>query len=98
MNADRTHRLPAAVPASVLGYRSGTCTIAVSPDALDAAIEGLAPAEACTTWDHPNLWSWREIRTGIVEQEQVVAVFIGEQADRAADGPQRDLRRQAGWD
>lgn len=97
INADRTHRLPAAVLGSVLGYRSGTCTIELTAATLDAAIARLAPAEACTKWDHPNLWTWRDVRATTTDDERVVAVFIGDEGDRAADGPQRELRRQAGW-
>ena len=60
-NADGQHRLPAAVLARVLGYRSGTRTLAMSRKQLVEAVELLAPAEACTEMAHPNLWSWREL-------------------------------------
>jgi hypothetical protein len=97
VNADGLHRLPAAVLASVLGYRSGTCTLAMSREQLDESIERLAPAEACTAWDHPNLWSWRELRTSAGDDERFVVVFVGHRDDRASDDAQRAFRREAGW-
>lgn len=96
-NVDRKHRLPAAVLAEVLGYRSGTCTLALTTEQLDAAIERLAPAEACTAWDHPNLWAWRDLRTGVAGDARFVVVFIAEPGDRETDAIQAAFRSQAGW-
>lgn len=56
-NSDGAHRLPAIVLGSVLGYRSGTCTLALSTQQLDAAIEQLSPAEACETVERTSLVS-----------------------------------------
>src|SRR5437868_13611905 len=61
VNVDE-HLLPAAVLASATGYRSGTATVRIDAAQLDAAIEQLAPAEACPDFDHPNLRAWRALR------------------------------------
>jgi hypothetical protein len=65
------HLLPAAVLCSVLGHDGTTAAVPVTPAQLDEAIESLAPAEACTFYDHPNLEAWRGARGS-----SVVAVFI----------------------
>lgn len=95
-NSDGVHRLPAIVLGSVLGYRSGTCTLAISTRQLDAAIEQLSPAEACEAFEHPNLWSWRELRA-TDSLAPLVAVFIGDRNDRSADEHQVTFRTLAGW-
>jgi 2,3,4,5-tetrahydropyridine-2-carboxylate N-succinyltransferase len=84
-------RLPAAVLASVVGYRSGTETRVLTPAELEQAIEQLAPAEACTTLDHPNLRTWRAL-TKVASAPQppggtrvLVAAFVGELQDPLVD-------------
>lgn len=65
------HLLPPAVLCSVLGHDGSTAAIPVTAAQLDEAIETLAPAEACTAYDHPNLEAWRRARGS-----SVVAVFV----------------------
>ena len=68
------HGLPAVMLAEVLGYRSGTVEYVLTEAQLAEAIDKLAPAEAATDIEHPNLWAWRAIadrRPG-----QMAAVFI----------------------
>lgn len=92
-NADGFHRLPAVVLATVLGYRSGSHTIEVSRADLERAVEVLAPAEACTEFDHPNLWSWRDLLE--LEADAFVAVFLADRAAPPADRFQAALVDQA---
>ena len=56
-----THGLPAVVLAKLLGHANGTQTYELSKQQLEAAVETLRPAEACTTLDHPNLAAWRTV-------------------------------------
>ncbi|MGE0730675.1 MAG: hypothetical protein AB7O92_27685 [Acidimicrobiia bacterium] len=87
VNHGGIHQLPGIVLAEVLGYRSGTCTIALPAQRLRQAYERLLPVEACTAFPHPNLWAWRELlRTA--SPGAFVAVFIGQSTDRAADDAQ----------
>jgi hypothetical protein len=83
-NTDGQHRLPAVVLASVIGYRHDTQALAMSPQQLASAIELLAPVEACTAFDHPNLWSWRDLISDH-PGGPFTAVFVG---DEDADGAQ----------
>jgi hypothetical protein len=65
------HLLPPAVLCSVIGHDGSTAAIPISPAQLGDAIATLAPAEACTFYDHPNLEAWRHARGSTV-----VAIFI----------------------
>jgi hypothetical protein len=56
-----THGLPAVVLATVLKHDGSTATLELTRHQLDEAITALAPAEACTAVDHPNLAAWREV-------------------------------------
>lgn len=56
-----SHNLPGVVLAKVVGHDGSTATIELSIRQLEAAVEALAPAEACTTVDHPNLAAWRRV-------------------------------------
>ena len=55
------HNLPGVVLAKVLGHDGSTATVELTTAQLEAAAESLAPAEACTTSEHPNLAAWREV-------------------------------------
>ena len=79
------HRLPAAVLASVCGYTTGTATFALSGADLEEAISRLAPAEAAVHWEHPNLWSWRELLAGADASSTFVAFFVTDPADAPVD-------------
>ncbi len=88
------HGLPAVVLATVLGHDGSTATVPVSRAELAAAVESLAPAEACTTLDHPNLAAWRQV---VAELEgnparEAQAVFVADLDDPVsseADGSMR---------
>jgi hypothetical protein len=51
--------LPAVVLATVCGHVRGTATYVLDEQRLQRAIDLLAPAEACTDYEHPNLVAWR---------------------------------------
>ncbi|MDP1794000.1 MAG: hypothetical protein Q8K63_07655 [Acidimicrobiales bacterium] len=89
-----THQLPAAVLASVCGYASGNATRRFDAAEFDRSIELLAPAEACTAFDHPNLWSWRALRSESADSSEFVAIFIGDITTPAASGEEHALRAQ----
>ena len=80
-----THRLPAVVLASVCGHVSGTSTYPLTTDQLRRAVELLAPAEAATHWEHPNLWSWRKLLDGTGPAGRFVAFFVADLDDPPAD-------------
>jgi hypothetical protein len=77
-NTDGFHRLPAVVLAAVLGHRHGTRAHALSPAQLGQAIDILAPVEACTAFEHPNLWSWRALLAAH-PAGPFVAVFVDDE-------------------
>ena len=79
------HRLPAAVLASVCGYTSRTATFPLSGADLAEAVRRLAPAEAALHWEHPNLWSWRELLDGADPSSTFVAFFVADPADEPVD-------------
>ena len=88
--------LPAVVPATTRGYARGTSTHGLSVAELTHAIYGLAPAEACTSMDHPNLRAWREILTEVESNPYrgIVAVFIGDLEDPVSSEADGSLRTQ----
>ena len=45
----------------------------------------LAPAEAALHWEHPNLWSWRELLEGARADSTFVAFFVADPADAPVD-------------
>jgi hypothetical protein len=75
-----THGLPAVVLAKLLGHAHGSHTYDLSRPQLEAAVETLRPAEACTTLDHPNLAAWRTVlaELGSNPARTAYAVFIGD--------------------
>ena len=70
------HLLPAVVLASVCGHVADTGTYRMTHAQFATAIELLAPAEAATHWDHPNLWSWRELLRTASADSTFVAFFV----------------------
>lgn len=88
------HGLPAVILATVLGHDGSTATLDVSTSQLSAAVESLAPAEACTELDHPNLAAWR---SALAEAQSnpartLIAVFVADLDDPVsseADGAMR---------
>mgnify|MGYP007004581746 FL=1 len=89
-----SHGLAAVVLASVLRHDGATATLDVSVDQLQAAVEGLEPARACTTVEHPNLGAWRGLLTEARDNpaRELVAVFVADLDDPVssdADGETR---------
>ena len=78
-----SHGLAAVVLASVLRHDGATATLDVSVDQLQAAVEGLEPARACTTVEHPNLGAWRGLLTEARDNpaRELVAVFVADLDD-----------------
>ena len=89
--------LPAVVLATVCGHVRGTATHVLDAQQMQEAIDLLAPAEACTDLDHPNLAAWRRVRAELADRPgaQVVAVFLGDLAPSPTDGPYERLLRDA---
>ena len=73
---EQRHLLAMTVLATVAGDRRGTHVARIDAAQLDAAITMLAPAEACTAYEHPNLRTWRYLRGEIGESGTATAVFI----------------------
>ena len=90
------HYLPAVVLAKTIGYANGTSTHVLSVAELSHAVDGLAPAEACTTVEHPNLWAWREILAEVDSNPYrgIVAVFIADLDDPVSSEADGSLRTQ----
>ena len=90
------HYLPAVVLAKTIGYTSGTSTHVISVAELSHAVDGLAPAEACTTVEHPNLWAWRDILAEVDSNPYrgIVAVFIGDLDDPVSSEADGSMRTQ----
>jgi hypothetical protein len=89
--------LPAVVLATVCGHVRGTVTYVLDEQRLQRAIDLLAPAEACTDYEHPNLVAWRQVRAELANQPsaQVIAVFLGDLEPSPTDGPYERLLRDA---
>ncbi len=88
--------LPAAVLATVLRHDGSTATVELTTSQLEAAVESLAPAEACTSREHPNLEAWRALLTDARANPArvAVAVFVADADDPVtseADGAMRLL-------
>ena len=95
------HGFPAVALSMVLGYRSGSATYGLDFEMFDAAIAVLEPAGACKHYEHPNLWAWQRLRAEILDDQlpegtEIVAVFIGDEADPVTDDPNRQLRAELG--
>ncbi len=91
-----TGYLAAAVLAKTIGYASSTSTHTLSVAELTHAVNGLSPAEACTTVEHPNLAAWREMLHEVESNpyRTIVAVFIGDLADPVSSEADGSLRTQ----
>lgn len=96
-NYPNRHELPGVVLATVLGHCAGSATYWLDVDQLDRAIEMLAPAGACSDFDHPNLWAWQKLRSEIPGSSlppghRIVVVFLASEASSPDDDAQRQLR------
>ncbi len=88
------HGLPGVVLAKLLGHASGTQTYELSRPQLEAAVETLEPARACTSVDHPNLEAWRTV-LGELESNPArtaYAVFVGDLDDPVESEADATLR------
>lgn len=74
------HRLPAVVLATVCGHSGGSASYLLDVPAFDRAIALVAPAEADTSQEHPNLWAWRRLRARLAADDVLVAVFDADPA------------------
>jgi hypothetical protein len=92
--AGHIHRLPAAVLASVCGYTSQTATFRLTAADLGDAVYRLTPAEAALHWEHPNLWSWRDLLAGAAPTSEFLAFFVADDADAPVDDHDAAFRQQ----
>ncbi len=88
------HGLPAVVLATVLGHDGSSATLDLSVAELTAAVNSLAPAQACTETEHPNLAAWRATLADCEGNpaRRMVAVFVADLDDPVtseADGSMR---------
>jgi len=88
------HGLPAVILATVLRHDGSTATLPLSRSELAAAVQSLAPAEACTELEHPNLAAWREVLAELEGNpaREARAVFVADLDDPVsseADGSMR---------
>ncbi|WP_434967684.1 hypothetical protein [Janibacter indicus] len=89
-----SHGLAAVVLASVLRHAGATATLDVSVDQLQAAVEGLEPAQACTTVEHPNIGAWRGLLTEARDNpaRELVAVFVADLDDPVSSDADGEMR------
>jgi hypothetical protein len=88
------HGLPAVILAKLLGRVNGTQTYEVTRQQLEAAVETLRPAEACTSLDHPNLAAWRSVLAALDANpaRSAFAVFVGDLDDPVGSEADATLR------
>ena len=88
------HALPAVVLAKLLGHANGSQTYDLSRQQLEAAVETLRPAEACTTLDHPNLAAWRTVLAELDANpaRTAYAVFVADLDDPVGSEADATLR------
>jgi hypothetical protein len=90
------HGFPALALGEVTGRRSETATYELSAEELARAVDIVAPAEAATMYQHPNLNSWRRLLEdlSVTPGGQVVAVFIASLDDPVSSPYDEALRQQ----
>lgn len=93
-----SHGLAAVVLASVLRHDGSTATLDVSAEQVRAAVDGLAPAQACAEVEHPNLAAWQGLLTeaGDNPARALVAVFVADLDDPV--GSDADGQMRAGFE
>ena len=86
--------LAAVVLAKVVGHASGNATYELSRPQLEAAVETLRHAEACTSLAHPNLAAWRQVLHELDGNpaRTAYAVFVGDLDEPAASEAEATLR------
>ena len=89
-----SHHLPGVVLAKVLGHDGTTATIELTAGQLETAVEALAPAEACTSVDHPNLAAWRHVLGELRSNpaRTAFAVYVGDVDDVVSSEADAALR------
>lgn len=89
-----THGLPAVVLAKIVGHANGTQTYELSKAQLQAAVETLRPAEACTSMEHPNLAAWRTVLAELDSNpaREAYVVFVGDLDDSVSSEADATLR------
>lgn len=89
-----THGLPAVVLAKIVGHANGTQTYEISKAQLEAAVETLRPAEACTSVEHPNLAAFRTVLAELASNpaREAHVVFIGDLDDPVSSEADATLR------
>ena len=88
------HALPAVVLATILRHDGSTATLPLSRGDLEAAVDSLAPAEACTEVDHPNLAAWRQVLHELDGNpaREALAVFVADLDDPVSSEADGSLR------
>lgn len=79
------HRLPAVVLATFCGYINRTGTYPLSTASFSHAVAALSPAEAATHWQHPNLWSWRQLLEETGPGSRFLAFYVSDLDDPVAN-------------
>lgn len=89
------HAFPALALAEVTGRRSETGTYELSAEELGRAVDIVAPAEAATMYQHPNLESWRRVLEDLSATPggQIFAVFIASLDDPVSSPYDEALRK-----
>lgn len=90
------HAFPALALAEVTGRRSETATYELSAEQLGHAVDIVAPAEAATMYQHPNLESWRRVLEDLSAAPggRIFAVFISSLDDPVSSPYDEALRKQ----
>lgn len=85
--------LPAIALGLACGHTRGTAAYELTPEQLDTAIAGLAPAVGCTEMEHPNHHHWVEVSEELREKGgQAVVVFVAALEDTPVDDHDRAFR------
>ena len=89
-----TGLLPAAVLARRVGHASGTQTHDVTTATLEAALDDLAPALACTSVQHPNTAAWKQLLAEATSnpERHLVVVYVDDLDDPVSSEADGALR------
>jgi hypothetical protein len=89
-----SHGLSAVVLATIVGHDGSTATLDLSRADLEAAVESLAPAEACTSLSQPNLVAWRSVLEELASNpaRSAVVVFVADLDDPVSSEADASMR------
>jgi hypothetical protein len=73
------------VLATFCGYTKQTGVFPLSTDEFSRAVTALQPAEAATHWEHPNLWSWRQLLQQVGPDSAFIAFYLTDPNDVVID-------------